>query len=316
MKKLFIIFSFLMLSLLFLGPSYACYVEGRIYCDVNNNGIIDSNDIPMPNVKVSTYLNNLPYSEDFTDSNGHYYITVGVPYTWTLKIGPEGLPADAQIVKPASYPYSFETTNDTVKIEVDFLISSSTCQQAGGACWLTAGGVKFDSVLGFKAGESGPRFSFGGNTFPGCSPTAGDGGQWNFVDHGLKIHFQGWQVDEVKCGNVAGIPPGSTSPVTPFNFIEFSGWGTIKGIAGNKGPFADQYYFFVRAEDRNEPGNEKALLPGGGALVDRLFLRVYTNPSDPVGSIVYLLDMDGNPATVDPITITGGNLQIHISSCP
>jgi hypothetical protein len=175
--------------------------------------------------------------------------------------------------------------------------------------------VKFDSVLGIKAAQRGPRFSFGGNTFPGCSPTAGDGGQWNFVDHARKLHFQGWRVDQVVCGNVPGIPPGSTSPPTQFNYIEFSGVGTMNGIGGNKVSY-DRVYFFVRAEDRNEPGNENALLPDGGDLIDRVFLRVYTNPLDPVGSIIYLLDVDGNAATVDPITITGGNIQIHISSCP
>jgi hypothetical protein len=66
--------------------------------------------------------------------------------------------------------------------------------------------------------------------------------------------------------------------------------------------------FFGRAEDRNEPGSSGAK---DGALVDRYFLSVF----DGAGAKLLLIDVDGNPATVDPVTITDGNLQIHISSC-
>jgi len=62
-------------------------------------------------------------------------------------------------------------------------------------------------------------------------------------------------------------------------------------------------------EDRNEPGNEQSNTSGED--VDRYFLRVV----DGDGNLVYLVDMDGDPATVDPVTITGGNFQLHNSSC-
>ena len=42
---------------------------------------------------------------------------------------------------------------------------------------------------------------------------------------------------------------------------------------------------------------------------------MFTNPADPVGSSVLLVDVDGDPATMDPVTITDGNMQIHASSC-
>ncbi|MBE0604005.1 MAG: hypothetical protein IH611_10345 [Deltaproteobacteria bacterium] len=248
-----------------------------------------------------------------TDSNGYFHITLSSirqGYTALFDIG--GLPAGSAVIVPSGNTYSFDTTNAS-SIELNGLVSSSSCR--AGACWLTAGGVKFDPVLGIRAAENGPRISFGGNTFPGCSPVAGDGGQWNFVDHGRKLHFQGWNIEEVTCGNVSGIPAGSTSPVTPYNYIDFRGVGTLKGIAGNK-VMHDPVYFFVHAEDRNEPGNENALSPGGGDSIDRLFMRVYTNPLDPPGTTLFLVDVDGNSGTVDPITITGGNIQIHVSSCP
>ena len=49
--------------------------------------------------------------------------------------------------------------------------------------------------------------------------------------------------------------------------------------------------------------------------VDRYFLHVIGDAGDPIGSTLLLVDVDEDPATVDPVMLTGGNLQIHISSC-
>src|SRR5204863_9204251 len=70
-------------------------------------------------------------------------------------------------------------------------------------------------------------------------------------------------------------------------------------------------YFFGRCEDRNEPGSNGQR---DGAGKDRYFLHVYTDPSNPNGSTIMLVDIDGNPATVDPLIITDGNMQIHVPS--
>ncbi len=192
--------------------------------------------------------------------------------------------------------------------------ASATCSQTGGKCWLTAGGVKFSSITGLMMAEfkvNGPLDSVGGNVYPGCNAESGDGGNWNHIAHKDKLHFQGTSIQIVRCGNVDGIPAGSESPVTPYNFIEFQGTGTLKGIGGNKADYGT-VCFWAHVEDRNEPGNERALLPDGGALIDRYYLRVFDCSTQ---NILLLVDMDNNPATIDPITITGGNFQIHISSC-
>ena len=125
------------------------------------------------------------------------------------------------------------------------------------------------------------------------------------------LHFQGWHIEVVRCGNVPGIPEGSTSPVTPVNFIEFQGTGTLKGVKGNKADFGT-VHFWAHVEDRNEPGSRGMRDEAGK---DRIFMNVFTNPADPVGSSVMLVDVDGDPATMDPLTITDGNMQLHASSC-
>jgi hypothetical protein len=179
-------------------------------------------------------------------------------------------------------------------------------------CWMTGGGVKFDRMSGiWMAGVRqgrGPRDSVGGVVYPSCSPFPSNGGQWNHVAHGLRLHLIGADIRVIRCGNVEGIEPGTESPVCSVNFIEFEGVGRLQGIGGNRmDPIT--VTFFGRVEDRNEPGNEQSVTSGED--VDRYFLRVV----DGAGDVRILVDEDGDPATVDPLSITGGNFQIHCTSC-
>jgi hypothetical protein len=202
------------------------------------------------------------------------------------------------------------TATGTYRSETVTATDSATCETMEvGQCWLTAGGVKFSPLVGGNLAEyRGPKDNVGGNVYPGCSPDAGDGGSWTHIAHREKLHFHGTDITVFECGNVHGIEPGSESPVTPYNYIEFTGTGTLKGIHGNKDDYGT-VCFFARAEDRNEPGNEKALGVDGGDDIDRYFLSVYE--CDDMDDELLLFD-NGNR---EPETITGGNFQIHISSC-
>lgn len=230
------------------------------------------------------------------------------PADYKAYINPASVPAGTTILMPLGGTHYFGLSQEKDWEIVTFKTDGPDCA----ACWLTGGGVKFDSVLSSMAGEAGPRDSFGGNVFPSCSSKPGNGGNVNVVLHAKKLHLKNTDIDSVRCGNVPGIEPGSESPVTPFNFLEWTGTGTIVGIKGNKAP-ETPVYVFGRAEDRNEPGNQNA---ASGEDVDRLFIRVFTDPGDPIGSTILTVDEDGiADATVDPLLITGGNLQIHASSC-
>lgn len=312
MKRLLTIFSAAAcLALVAARPAQAWHVSGFIYCDSNQNGRFDDQDLPLPNVGVvvestdGTYLNGA-----LSDGNGFYQVALtDIPMSYTATLYPSTLPSGTTNVLPASGTMSFSTTDTIAYVTGHWLISSPTCTER--ACWLTGGGGRFSTITNTLLAERGPQHNFGGNVNPSCSPDPGEGGNWNHIARDLKLHFQGTAIQVVACGNVPNIEPGSESPVTPFNFIEFKGTGTLKGIQGNKANFG-QVYFFGRAEDRNEPGS-------GGAQaavdIDRYFIRVYTDPLDPTGSTKVLVDADGNSATVDPVPITNGNLQIHVSSC-
>jgi hypothetical protein len=307
----------IMISIMFLvaGPSFAWHASGQVFCDVNQSGFLEiPEDTPLEGVTVR--ISNAVDLEQDTDTAGFYYIRlpdVGGTYTETLEAG---LPIDALILDPSSGINQFTLDNATYTNEQNWLIDSATCQPSG--CWLTGGGVKFSSITNTRLAEvstgkgHGPLHSFGGNVFPSCDPDPGDGGQWNHIAHSIKLHFQGKSIHTVTCGNLDPevTEPGSESPVTPFNYIEFEGEGTLKGIKGRKVDYGT-VYFEARAEDRNEPGNENANKDDGGATIDHYYLRVY----DGDGNTLMVVEDASLPGDMDPIRITGGNLQLHISSC-
>jgi len=247
---------------------------------------------------------------DVTGPDGLYEIRLpdcDGAFTATLDVNT--LPAGASVTSPPGGSASFVTTTADDSEVIDWEINSAVCEQ--GSCWFTGGGAKIDNILGVAAAQKGKWISFGGNVNPGCSPTAGDGGNWNHVDREVNIHFQGQAIRVLDCGNVTPPPPpGSTSPVTPFNYIEWTGVGRVKGIQGNK--LDADVYFNARTEDRNEPGSKDS---NAGTGIDRYYLHVFTNAADPVGSTVLLVNGVPNPLDVQPVEIDHGNFQLHISSC-
>ncbi len=123
-------------------------------------------------------------------------------------------------------------------------------------CWLTGGGT-------IKAGRGQPVFTFAGVINPGCNGKAPKGGSWTVVAHAAKLQFKAVHIDVLNCGNLPNVPPGSRSPKTPFNYIDFQGVGTLKGIAGSHADYG-LVQFSARACDLGEPGKN-----------DRLYLRIY-----------------------------------------
>ena len=305
MKKLIAMAAFMVASMgLMEGTALAWHVQGTVYCDANLNGIIDAGDLPVSGLTVTVSGGGFTGS-DTTGNYGAGSWAVFLPDTpGSYKITLTG--NTSPIISPTSL--NFSTTADNNVLTINILLDGQGCSEL--KCWLTGGGVKFSAITHTDLAEKGPLHNFGGNVNPSCSGEPGEGGQWNHIAQKANLHFQGNQIEVVRCGNVTPPPPpGSTSPVTPFNFIEFRGTGTLKGIGGNKADYGT-VTFFGRAEDRNEPGGTA----GGnnaGAYIDRYYLQV----TDSGGVVRLNVDVDGVNSTVDPLTITGGNMQIHISSC-
>jgi hypothetical protein len=302
-----------LLTLIAAGSSAALawHIEGYVRCDGNQSGTLDGLDLGLANVTVNVVnIGGGFAASTTTDASGHYYVKLlDVPDNYRISLDPVTLAADATVVIPAGGELVFATDNSTFEVFVDFLIDSSTCQE--GQCWMTGGGTQWESLTNSFLADKGNKVTFGGNVHPGCSATAGAGGDWNHLDRVNKLHFHGTTIPTVTCGNIPNYPPGSTSPKTPFNFIEYRGTGWVKGLQGNKADYP-LVYFYARVEDRNEPGSNGAK---DGSNIDRYFLRVYTNPLNPTGSTLILLEDVPGGSDLDATPIGTGNLQIHVSSC-
>jgi hypothetical protein len=312
MKKLYVILGVVVSLCLGTTTTWAWSLNGYVRCDGNKNGNLDGQDLPILGAIV--HVQNLAGTFSATGTSvddGNYTVELqDFPDSYIATIDASSLPADAVIVIPAGGSLSFSVDDITPSQSQDWLVQSATCKP--GQCWLTGGGTKYDNLTKTYLAEKGTKTTFGGNVHPGCSATAGSGGDWNNIDRLKNLHFHGTDIPTVVCGNIPNYPPGSQSPKTPFNYIEYQGTGWVKGIQGNKANYP-LVFFFARAEDRNEPGSNGAK---DGSNIDRYFLRVYTNPADPIGSTIILVDDDGiNNANVDATPISTGNLQIHVSSC-
>ena len=299
-------FKGLCLALLIWGAgavaANAWFAEGYIYCDANQNGQIDVGvDVGLQSVLMVVVNTSGTFSNaSWTAADGFFIVEVPeVNDSYVVFASAATLAAGSVTLVPAAGLYSFTITSNQTMFAGDFLINTgaacpSNTPPTTGACWLTGGGT-------IKA-KGKPEHSFGGVVYPGCNPKSAGGGNWNHVAHSLGLHFKGTEMGVVTCGNIPGIPPGSQSPKTPFNYIEFQGTGTLKGIGGNQADYG-QVYFFAHCEDRHEPGKG----------VDRYYLRVYAAD----GTTLLLVSADSaNPLDVAPVAISTGNLQIHVSSCP
>jgi hypothetical protein len=272
--------------------SHAWVKQGNVFCDANVNGIIDTGDVPVQSVLVVVTNTSGTFSNaNWTTAEGLFVIELqSFPDTYVDFILPETLPPGTTAVLP---PFNTFTATNPTPITNNFLIENPSCVTVPvtntGVCWLTGGGT-------IKSDNGKPLHSFGGVVNPGCHTNAAGGGNWNDIDFTQNLHFKGLDIQVVDCGNVPGVN-GSTSPKSPFSFIEFQGVGTLTGIAGNTADFGT-VHFFAHAEDLGEPGKN----------VDRLYLRVFD------GSGTTLLLISANPSSpldIAPVTISTGNLQIH-----
>ncbi|PWU16718.1 MAG: hypothetical protein C5B50_13045 [Verrucomicrobia bacterium] len=285
--------------------SNAWFKVTYVFCDANTNGIVDTGDVPVPSVLVVvTNMSGTFSNANWTTPEGYALVGLqeNVPDTYVCFLHSATLPVGTTLVMPSFNVFSITSANDVVTNA--FLIENSACvgisppppppPPATNMCWLTGGGTIGDV-------QRPPEHSFGGVVYPGCSPVAAGGGNWNDVDHRTRLHFKGLTIQVVDCGNLPGYPPGSSSPKTPFNFIDFKGEGTLKGVGGNTADYG-MVTFYARCVDLGEPGKG----------VDQYYLRVM----DANGNIQMLISSDpANPLSIAPVVIRSGNLQLHISGC-
>ncbi|HKW28507.1 MAG TPA: hypothetical protein VJT54_04165 [Verrucomicrobiae bacterium] len=245
----------------------ACVVQIRVACP--NDTAASGVEVCIAGVGCAT-----------TDNLGIATIAVPAFDTYTVCVTASTLPAGATLTPLCQ---KVKVVDDAPPV-VLFTLGGNICSTPPpqGPCWLTGGGT-----VGKTQGV--PNYSFGGVVYPGCSPNAADGGNWNVVDHSTGLHFQGQQIIVDSCSGVS-----TKSPKVNVNIIDFHGTGIL---GPNGGSTSVPVSFVGRAIDNLEPG--------GGS--DMLYLSV----TDASHAVVLQI---GNSVS-NPATIATGNLQIHTSSC-
>ncbi len=288
----------LMLSLGLLAgalESKAWFDYGVVYCDANTNGVMDLGDVPVPSVLVAvTNLSGTYSNASWTTAEGEFLIDIPATVdSYIDYIVPETLPVGTVQTLPAFHAFAASGTPEVYTN--NFLIVNQACvvppppPAATNVCWLTGGG-------GVSMGTSKREHSFAGTVSPGCK-SKGSGGSWTEIWLSGKLQFKSLQIEVVNCGNVVDYPPGSSSPPTPYNFIEFQGVGKLFGLAGNKTNYG-LVYFYARAEDLGEPGR----------LLDRYYFRAYDSDGH---TLLLVSATPDNPSLISPVRISSGNLQMH-----
>jgi hypothetical protein len=247
----------------------ACPVQVRLACP---------NDKPAVGVEVCIEGVGCALTDDLGIA------TIEVPWlgeTYNISVTEATLPAGFTLKQPTQ---SIKVLNDAPPV-VEFTLGGTACSTPPppGPCWLTGGGT-----IGKTKGVA--NYSFGGVVYPGCSPKAADGGNWNVIDHATGLHFQGKQIVVDECSGIA-----TRSPRVNVNIIDFHGTGTLVGIGGNPQAKID-VSFVGRAVDNLESG-------GGSDLL-------YLNVTDGSGTVMQI-----GTSAVDPAVISTGNLQIHTTGC-
>jgi hypothetical protein len=247
----------------------ACPVQVRLACP---------NDKPAVGVEVCIEGVGCALTDDLGIA------TIEVPWlgeTYNISVTESTLPAGFTL---KHLTQSIKVLNDAPPV-VEFTLGGDSCSTPPppGPCWLTGGGT-----IGKTKGVA--NYSFGGVVYPGCSPKAADGGNWNVIDHATGLHFQGKQIVVDECSGIA-----TRSPRVNVNIIDFHGTGTLVGVGGNPQAKID-VSFVGRAVDNLESG-------GGSDLL-------YLNVTDGSGTVMQI-----GTSAVDPAVISTGNLQIHTTGC-
>jgi len=217
-----------------------------------------------------------------TDSSGFVEIVVYSTGTWTVCVDTTTLPPGATLATPC-------LVEEIISVDgippLEFVLGGDFCgtPPTPGFCWMTGGGT--------IGKPKTPNYSYGGVVYPGCSPKAADGGNWNVVDHKTGIHFQGQHIVVDQC---FGAP--TKSPKVDVRVIDFHGDGIVSGVAGNPLGSKIPVTFVGRAVDNHDGGKGQDLL--------------YVSVTD--GTTTWL--QIGTSAD-DPAVVSTGNIQIHTSSC-
>jgi hypothetical protein len=298
------------LSLIALSTaSRAAIVNGTVFCDANQDGVIDTGDIGIPGVLVVITNENNSFSNSaVTAPDGSFSIQIPDPSATAAVRDPlsqifvetldgASLPIDSTILIPLAltnltdtpaYFIDFVTTTNQTNLLFtsgtgnsptgNWLIGNANCSSSFGNCKLSGNG----RINSPRAADH----SFNGTIVSGNPPS----GRWTDTSRSLRLQFQSTAIQSVICGT---------------NSIEFSGTGTLhgRGFLETDGPLQ----FTVEVETPSE-GNGRKSKSKNVQAPQAYYLRVYTSD----GTTLDLVSEDtADPTDIAPEPVTTGHLRIQ-----
>lgn len=306
MKKLRLLLAAALFFVSLCSVSRAATVNGTVFCDANQDGIIDTGDPGIPGVLVVITNENNSFSNSaVTAADGSFSIQIPEPNSsaavedplsqvFVETLDPASLPAGSTIILPTAvtnltstpaYFITYVTTSNQTNLVFtsgrgnsstgDWLINNPECGSAGN-CQLSG-----DAHI---SGHREVDHSFGGTILSGNPPS----GQWTDTSRSLKLQFKSTAIQSVICGTES---------------VQFSGTGTLRSLSGRHLPDSDNSVLFTVEIENLSAGNGRKT-----KTVDAYYLRVYNSNSN----TLELISADlADPADIAPVPVTLGHLIIQ-----
>lgn len=306
MKKLYLLLATASLILSIQTVSRAAIVTGSIFCDANQDGVLDNGDIAVAGVTVVITNETGSFSNCAVSAfDGSFNIHIPdfsavlevqdpLAQVYIETLAPASLPAGSTIVLPTAVTNITSTPAYFISFAADqtnLIFTSGTGNSTTGdwlindpECGVSAGTCKVSGNATIKGEETGDHkfadHDFGGMIVSG-SPQLG---QWKDVSHNLRLTFESTSVQSVICGDKT---------------IDFSGTGTLTSTA-RKNLGETNVSFTAQVENlTTDPKNK---------TVTTYYLRVFAAD----GTTLELVSTNmANPTNVAPETATSSHLRMQ-----
>ncbi len=301
MKRLCLQLAVVLSSVVLSNFAHAAVVTGSVFCDANQDGLLDNGDIAIPGVLVVITNQTGSFSNaDVTGVDGSFSIRIPnfnanaeakdpLSQSYVETLSAPSLPAGSTIVLPLAITNITSTPAYFISFGPDrtnFIFASGSGNSSTGdwlinnpECGSSAGNCKVSGDA-HTTTERDIDHAFGGTVLAGDPPS----GHWVDASHHLRVTFVSTQIQSVSCGT---------------GTIDFSGTGTLRSTNG-KNRETTSVLFTARVTN-NSAGRKNKVVEG-------YYFRVFTED----GTTLELVSTDLNdPTDIAPVPVSLGNLRIQ-----
>lgn len=306
MKKLYLLLATAALTISIPAVSRAAIVSGSIFCDANQDGILDNGDIAVQGITVvitnqtGSFSNRAVSAFDgsfnihIPDFNALLETQNPLAQVYIETLEPASMPAGSVIILPTAvtnitstpaYFISFAADHTNLvftsgtgnSFTGDWLINDPECGVSAGTCKVSG-----DARIAGKGGGDHrvADHEFGGTIVSGNPPR----GRWTDTSRSLRLMFESTSVQSVVCGT---------------GTIDFTGSGRLRSTGPGE---RERTGVSFTAHVENQATGAK------NKTVTAYYLHVFAAD----GTTLDLVSTDtADPTNVAPVAVTSGHLGIR-----